>query len=76
MVVACSLSAHVYRLGRGVLTLALTASASADVLETRDGRMLEGSYRGGTQQAVRFEVGGKIPKKTFSITTLERPRVN
>lgn len=49
------------RAGIGLLlTLALTASASADVLETRDGRMLEGSYRGGTQQAVWFEVGGKI----------------
>jgi hypothetical protein len=40
--------------------LALCGSAGADVLETRDGRMLEGHYRGGTHQAVRFEVGGQI----------------
>jgi len=42
------------------LLLALGMAAGADVLETRDGRLLEGVYRGGTQQAVRFEVGGSV----------------
>lgn len=43
-----------------VLALVLAGAAGADVLETRDGRLLEGSYRGGTQQAVRFEVAGEL----------------
>jgi hypothetical protein len=40
--------------------LALAASAGADVLETRDGRLLEGRYLGGTRQALRFEVAGAV----------------
>ncbi len=35
--------------------MALAAPISADVLETRDGRLLEGTYLGGTQRALRFE---------------------
>jgi hypothetical protein len=42
------------------IALALAASAGADVLETRDGRMLEGRYLGGTPQALRFEVAGAV----------------
>jgi hypothetical protein len=38
----------------------LAGAASADVLETRDGRMLEGVYRGGTERAIRFEVSGQV----------------
>lgn len=40
--------------------LLLATPAAGDVLETRDGRLLEGAWRGGTQQAIRFEVGGAI----------------
>ncbi len=35
--------------------MALAAPISSDVLETRDGRLLEGTYLGGTQRALRFE---------------------
>ena len=38
----------------------LPIAAASDVLETRDGRIVEGSFRGGTQQTIRFEVGGEI----------------
>ena len=40
--------------------LALCLGARADVLETRDGRLLEGRYLGGSQQALRFEVAGEV----------------
>ncbi len=36
------------------------APISADVLETRDGRLLEGTYLGGPQRALRFESGDSI----------------
>lgn len=41
-------------------TLALSSGAHADVLETRDGRILDGKFLGGTQQSVRFEVDGSV----------------
>lgn len=42
-----------------LLGLWLCAGAGADVLETRDGRRLEGRYLGGSAQALRFEVQGR-----------------
>jgi hypothetical protein len=52
---------------RGILatTLALAClpvgpGADADVLETREGRVLEGVYLGGTEQAVRFRTGDEV----------------
>ena len=42
-------------------SLGLGASCvSADVLELRDGRTLDGQFRGATQQAVRFESDGSV----------------
>ncbi|MEM7410186.1 MAG: hypothetical protein AAF430_08140 [Myxococcota bacterium] len=43
----------------GVLLL-VAVGAAADVVELRDGRSLEGRFRGATQQAVRFETGGVV----------------
>ena len=40
----------------GILALA----ASADTLELKDGRLLRGTYRGGTTDTVRFDVKGDI----------------
>ncbi|MDH3519617.1 MAG: hypothetical protein OEM49_04100 [Myxococcales bacterium] len=42
------------------LALALASSAGADVLKTRDGRSVEGTFRGATQQEIQFEVGGAL----------------
>jgi hypothetical protein len=38
----------------------LAAPAAADLLETRDGQVLEGVYLGGTEQVVRFKVGDEV----------------
>jgi hypothetical protein len=52
--------------GIGILLTGLAAAGllatagAADVLETRDGRILQGTYLGGTQQSVRFESGGEV----------------
>jgi hypothetical protein len=43
-----------------ITSLALTASATADVLETRKGRAVEGTFRGATDQMIHFEVGGTL----------------
>jgi hypothetical protein len=43
-----------------IVSLALAASVAADVLETRDGRAIEGTFRGATQQVIHFEVGGAL----------------
>lgn len=48
------------RNGLPILLLLLALSAGADVLETRDGRILEGVYLGGTHQTVRFETNGTV----------------
>jgi hypothetical protein len=57
------------RLARFVATAALglfiVAVASADTLELKDGRVLQGRYLGGTQAVLRFEVNGNI--QTFSV---------
>ena len=42
----------------GVFALAL--SASADTLEMKDRRVVNGKYLGGTQSHIRFEVNGKV----------------
>src|ERR1700732_2002709 len=39
--------------------------ATADTLELKDGRVLQGRYLGGTQAVLRFEVNGNI--QTFNI---------
>jgi hypothetical protein len=39
---------------------ALASSVSADTLEFRDGKVINGRYLGGTQNQVRFEVNGSV----------------
>jgi hypothetical protein len=43
----------------------LNCSVAADTLETVDGRMIEGKYRGGTQEYIWFQVGDEL--KGFAI---------
>jgi hypothetical protein len=56
-------------LGRFLATAALTAAmafgASADTLELKDGRVLQGKFLGGTQVIVRFQVDGDV--QTFRV---------
>ncbi|HWZ96156.1 MAG TPA: hypothetical protein VN025_00170 [Candidatus Dormibacteraeota bacterium] len=47
-----------------LLAVALAAAASADTLELKDGRVLQGKYLGGTQAILRFELNGEV--QTFS----------
>ncbi len=47
-----------------ILTFGLAWTASADTLELKDGRVLQGRYLGGTQAVLRFEVNGQV--QTFS----------
>ncbi len=51
-----------YVTGITLIALSLFASryVSADVLELKDGQVLNGSYKGGTQATLRFEVGGQV----------------
>jgi hypothetical protein len=42
------------------LAMLLASSLSADVLKTRDGRLLSGTFRGATEQEIHFEVDGVI----------------
>ena len=48
-----------------LLFVATATGAAADVLETRDGRLLSGTYLGGTQQSVRFQVDGTVEVLTL-----------
>jgi len=43
----------------------LCVTASADTLETNDGRLIEGKYRGGTEEYIWFQVGDEL--KGFAI---------
>src|SRR5579859_2405348 len=47
-------------LGVLVLGASLTGVATADTLELKDGRVLQGKYLGGTQATLRFEVNGDV----------------
>lgn len=47
------------------LALVLTGVVSADTLEMKDGRVLQGKYLGGTQVVLRFEVNGDV--QTFRV---------
>jgi hypothetical protein len=49
-------------------TLLLAAAASADTLELKDGRVLQGRFLGGTQAVMRFEANGEV--RTFSINDI------
>ena len=51
---------HVWRAAAG--------TASADTLELKDGRLLQGRFLGGTQAVLRFEWSGEV--KTFSVNDI------
>jgi hypothetical protein len=52
---------HLLSTAWAALLLALTLpSAQADVLELRSGELLSGTYMGGTQSSIRFEVAGSL----------------
>jgi hypothetical protein len=51
-----------------VFSAMFVASAAADTLELRDGRVLQGRYLGGTQAVMRFEVNGNV--QTFSVNDI------
>jgi hypothetical protein len=51
-----------------VLALVVVTIASADTLELKDGRVLQGRYLGGTQAVMRFEVNGNI--QTFNVNDI------
>src|SRR5258708_21217253 len=38
----------------------ISVSASADTLQMKDGRVIQGRFLGGTQASVQFEANGKI----------------
>lgn len=42
------------------LSLALAVTAAGDTLELRDGRVLQGSYKGGTAEMLHFEIDGVL----------------
>jgi hypothetical protein len=55
-------------LGAALLALAFAGAASADTLELKDGRVLQGRYLGGTQAVLRFEVDRRV--ETFSVNEI------
>jgi hypothetical protein len=48
--------------------LLAAAAASADTLELKDGRVLQGRFLGGTQAVMRFEWNGEV--KTFNVNDI------
>ena len=50
------------------LGLLLAGAASADTLELKDGRVLQGRFLGGTQAVLRFEWNGEV--RTFSVNDI------
>jgi hypothetical protein len=42
------------------LAVAVPVASAADTLELRDGRVLQGSYRGGTPEQLHFEIDGVL----------------
>jgi len=43
-----------------ILSVIFTSNVYADVLELKNGSILKGEYKGGTQATIRFDVGGNI----------------
>ncbi len=54
--------------GLMALTVIFAAGASADTLELKDGRVLQGKFLGGTRVIVRFEVEGDV--QTFRVNEI------
>jgi hypothetical protein len=55
-------------LGVTALALIFSTAASADTLELKDGRILQGKFLGGTRVIVRFEVEGDV--QTFRVNEI------
>lgn len=59
------------------LALLLTAAAWADTLVLKNGQVLQGTYKGGTETVMQFEAGGKIHQVAVaditSLTVSPRP---
>jgi hypothetical protein len=53
-------------LGAGALAVFSSAGLSADTLQLKDGRTIQGKYLGGTQVILRFEVEGDV--QTFRLS--------
>jgi hypothetical protein len=60
--------------GVGALALIFCAGASADTLELKDGRVIQGRYLGGTRVIVRFEVEGDV--QTFRVSGVSAVRLD
>jgi hypothetical protein len=58
----------------GALALIFCAGASADTLELKDGRVIQGRYLGGTRVIVRFEVEGDV--QTFRVSEVSAVRLD
>jgi hypothetical protein len=51
-----------------VVALLVNSIATADSLETKDGKLIQGTYMGGTQNSVRFQVGSQL--ETFPVSEI------
>jgi len=60
--------------GVAALALIFCAAASADTLELKDGRVIQGRYLGGTRVIVRFEVEGDV--QTFRVSEVSAVRLD
>src|SRR6202163_2932985 len=60
--------------GVGALALIFCAGASADTLELKDGRVIQGRYLGGTRVIMRFEVEGDV--RTFRVSEVSELRLD
>src|SRR6202022_2002407 len=58
----------------GALALIFSAGASADTLELKDGRVIQGRYLGGTRVIMRFEVEGDV--RTFRVSEVSELRLD
>src|SRR5271155_448451 len=64
----CSLKIWQTLASASALGLLLAGAASADTLELKDGRVLQGRFLGGTQALMRFEWNGEV--RTFSVNDI------
>src|ERR1700732_3198122 len=58
----------------GALALIFCAGTSADTLELKDGRVIQGRYLGGTRVIMRFEVEGDV--QTFRVSEVSAVRLD
>ena len=68
------MNAFKHLVGVAALVLIFCAGASADTLELKDGRVIQGRYLGGTRVIVRFEVEGDV--QTFRVSEVSAVRLD